>query len=89
MVALDHGQEPAALDHTRNHLILPEKPFDLTAQLVESLSLSSTEQFLVRSDLDTLEFAQKQVAQAEECLKKASAQDERILCWYSFPEWPC
>jgi transposase len=63
----------------RNHLILPEKPFAPEQRSWwESLPLSSTEQFLVHSDLDTLEFAQKQVEQAEECLKKASAQDERI-----------
>jgi transposase len=70
----------------RNHLILPEKPFDPEQHSWwESLSLSSTEQFLVRSDLDTLEFAQKQVAQAEECLKKASAQDERIPLLVQLP----
>jgi transposase len=70
----------------RNHLILPEKPFAPEQRSWwESLSLSSTEQFLVRSDLDTLEFAQKQVAQAEECLQKARAQDERIPLLVQLP----
>jgi transposase len=70
----------------RNHLILPEKPFAPEQRSWwESLPLSSTEQFLVHSDLDTLEFAQKQVEQAEECLKKASAQDERIPLLVQLP----
>jgi len=42
-------------------------------------------QFLVRSDLDTLTFAQNQVEQAEECLQKASAQDERIPLLVQLP----
>ncbi len=70
----------------RNHLVLPEKPFSPEQRSWwESLSLSATEQFLVRSDLDTLEFAQKQVAQAEECLQKESAQDERIPLLVQLP----
>ena len=70
----------------RNHLVLPEKPFTPEQRTWwESLSLSTTEQFLVRSDLDTLVFAQKQVEQAEECLKKASAQDERIPLLVQLP----
>jgi hypothetical protein len=68
---------PAVL--RRNHLVLPEKPFaPEQCTWWESLPLSITEQFLVRSDLDTLVFAQKQVEQAVECWKKASAQDERL-----------
>ena len=70
----------------RNHLVLPEKPFSPEQRTWwENLSLSATEQFLVRSDLDTLAFAQKQVEQAEECLKKASAQDERIPLLVQLP----
>ncbi|MGD0753077.1 MAG: IS110 family transposase [Anaerolineales bacterium] len=70
----------------RNHLVLPEKPFSSEQRnWWESLSLSTTEQFLVRSDLDTLAFAQKQVEQAEECLKKTSAQDERIPLLVQLP----
>ena len=70
----------------RNHLILPEKPFSPEQRTWwESLPLSATEQFLVRSDLDTLAFAQKQVEQAEECLKKESAQDERIPLLVQLP----
>jgi transposase len=70
----------------RNHLVLPEKPFSSEQRTWwESLPLSATEQFLVRSDLDTLVFAQKQVEQAEECLKKASAEDERIPLLVQLP----
>jgi transposase len=74
-----------ALEH-RNHLILPEKPFSPDHQTWwESLSLSTTEKLLVRSDLDTLEFAQKQIVQIEECLKQKSAQDERIPLLVQLP----
>jgi transposase len=70
----------------RNHLVVPEKPFAPEQRSWwEALSLSATEQFLVRSDLDTLAFAQKQVEQAEECLKKASAEDERIPLLVQLP----
>ena len=70
----------------RNHLVLPENPFSPQQRnLWESLPLSATEQFLVRSDLDTLAFAQKQITQAEEHLKKASAEDERIPLLVQLP----
>jgi transposase len=70
----------------RNHLTLPEKPFAPEQRTWwENLSISATEKFLVRSDLDTLAFAQKQVEQAEECLKKASAEDERIPLLIQLP----
>lgn len=70
----------------RNHLVLPEKPFDPEQRTWwENLPISATEQFLVRSDLETLAFARKQVEQAEECLKKESAQDERILLLVQLP----
>ena len=63
----------------RKHLILPEKPFAPEQHAWwESLPLSATEQFLVHSDLDTLEFTQKQVEQIGACLKQESAQDERV-----------
>jgi transposase len=63
----------------RKHLILPEKPFAPEQRAWwESLPLSATERFLVHSDLDTLEFAQKQVEQIMACLKEQSAQDEQI-----------
>jgi len=55
-----------SLEH-RNHLILPENPFSSEQRTWwENLPLSTTEKLLVRSDLDTLEFAQKQVEQVEE-----------------------
>ena len=70
----------------RNHLVLPEKPFDPDQRTWwENLPISATEQFLVRSDLETLAFARKQVEQAEECLKKESAKDERILLLVQLP----
>jgi transposase len=70
----------------RNHLVLPEKPFSLEQRSWwKNLSLSATEKFLVLSDLDTLEFAQKQVEQVEECLKQKSAEDERIPLLIQLP----
>jgi len=70
----------------RKHLILPEKPFAPEQRTWwESLPLSATEQFLVRSDLDTLEFAKKQLAQVEECLKRESIQDERVALLIQLP----
>ena len=70
----------------RNHLVVPEKPFAPEQRTWwESLPLSATEKFLVRSDLDTLEFARKQVEQAEECLRKASSEDDRIPLLIQIP----
>jgi transposase len=74
-----------SLEH-RNHLILPDNPFASEQRTWwENLSLSTTEKLLVRSDLDTLDFAQKQVGQVEECLKQKSAQDERIPLLIQLP----
>jgi transposase len=74
-----------SLEH-RSHLILPENPFAPQSRTWwENLELSTTEKLLVRSDLDTLEFAQKQVEQVEECLKQKSAQDERIPLLIQLP----
>ncbi len=74
-----------AMGH-RNHLVLPENPFSPNQQTWwESQPLSTTEKLLVRSDLETLEFARKQVEQVEECLKQKSAQDERIPLLVQLP----
>jgi transposase len=74
-----------ALEH-RNHLILPDNPFSPDRRTWwENLELSITEKLLVRSDLDTLEFAQKQVDQIEECLKQKSSQDECIPLLIQLP----
>jgi transposase len=74
-----------ALEH-RNHLILPENPFSSEQRTWwEKLSLSTTEKLLMHSDLDTLDFAQKQVEQVEEYLKQKSAQDERIPLLIQLP----
>ena len=70
----------------RHHLRLTEKPFAPEQRTWwESLPLSVTEQFLVHSDLDTLEFAQKQIGQVDEGLKKQSAADERIPLLIQLP----
>ena len=70
----------------RHHLVTPEKPFALEQRTWwESLPLSANEQFLVRSDLDTLDFAHKQVEQIEECQKQESAEDARIPLLIQFP----
>ena len=74
-----------SLEH-RNHLILPENPFSSEQRTWwENLSLSTTEKLLVVSDLDTLEFAQKQVGRIEECLRQKSAQDERVPLLIQLP----
>ena len=74
-----------ALEH-RNHLILQENPFSSEQRTWwEKLSLSTTEKLLMHSDLDTLDFAQKQVEQVEEYLKQKSAQDERIPLLIQLP----
>ena len=74
-----------AMGH-RNHLVLPENPFSPNQRTWwENLPLSTIEKLLVRSDLDTLEFAQKQVKQVEEYLKQKSAQDERIPLLIQLP----
>jgi len=70
----------------RHHLIAPEKPFAPEQRSWwEDLPLSTSEQFLVCSDLDTLDFAQKQVEQIEERLKQVSAEDERIPLLIQLP----
>src|SRR4030043_860764 len=60
----------------RHHLVTPEKPFAPEQRTWwESLPLSANEQFLVRSDLDTLDFAQRRVGRIENGLnKKAPAR---------------
>ena len=74
-----------SLEH-RDHLILPENPFSFEQRSWwENLELSITEKLLVRSDLDTLDFAQKQVEQIEEHLKQKSVQDERVPLLIQLP----
>jgi transposase len=70
----------------RKHLILAEKPFsDEQRSWWEQLPLSAIEALRVRSDLDTLEFARKQLEQIEDYLKQESAQDERIPLLVQLP----
>ncbi len=74
-----------SLEH-RKHLVLPEKPFSPDQRTWwENLDLSTTERLLVLSDLDTLDFAQKQVIQIEENLKQQSAQEECIPLLVQLP----
>lgn len=74
-----------ALEH-RKHLVVPDNPFSPDQRTWwENQELSTTEKLLVRSDLDTLEFAQKQVEKIEECLKQKSIQDERIPLLIQLP----
>jgi len=74
-----------SLEH-RKHLVLPERPFSPGQRTWwENLELSPTEKLLMRSDLDTLAFAEKQVEQLEECLQKKSAQDERLPLLIQLP----
>jgi transposase len=70
----------------RKHLLLPEKPFVPAGRAWwESLPLSDTERFLLRSDLDPLQFAQQQIEHLEACLKQASAQDDRTAQLVQLP----
>ncbi len=70
----------------RDHLLLPEKLFaPEQCNWWKNLPLCATEQFLVSSNLNTLEFAQKQVEQIELCLKQESGQDERIPLLVQLP----
>ena len=70
----------------RNHLVLPVKPFDIEQRTWwESLHLSSTELFRLKSDLDTLAFAQKQIEQIEAFMKQDCAQDNRIPLLVQLP----
>jgi len=70
----------------RLHAVLHRKPLIIAENSFspeqrswwESLPLSETEKLLVGSDLDTLEFAQRQVNYIEVNLKQKSLQDERI-----------
>jgi transposase len=74
-----------SLEH-RKHLALPETPFSPDQRTWwENLELSTTEKLLVLSDLDTLDFAQKQVEQIEESLKQQSTQEERIPLLVQLP----
>jgi transposase len=70
----------------RNHLVLPVKPFDIEQRTWwESLHLSSTELFRLKSDLDTLVFAQKQIEQIEAFMKQDCAQENRIPLLVQLP----
>jgi len=70
----------------RHHLIAPEKPFEPEQRTWwENLSLCANEQLLVSCDLEMLDFAQKQAAQIEGCLKQASAEDVRIPLLIQLP----
>ena len=70
----------------RHHLVPPKKPFSPEERTWwEELPLSPTEQLLVQSDLETLEFAQHQIEQVNEHLKQISVQEERIPLLVQLP----
>ena len=70
----------------RKHLVIEGKLFAPEHRVCwESLPLSETEQFLVHSDLETLDFAQRQIEQVEACLKQESARDDRIPLLVQLP----
>jgi transposase len=70
----------------RKHIAITEKPFAPQQRTWwENLPLSETEQFLVGSDLEMLEFTQRQIVQVETCLKQHSAKDDRIPLLVQLP----
>lgn len=63
----------------RKHWVIVEGAFSRGQRgWWESLPLTETESILAGSDLDTLEFAEQQVAELEAHLKQQSLQDERM-----------
>lgn len=64
----------------RHHLPLPEgSPFAETARdWWLGLPVDPLERTRIQADLDTLAFAQRQIAALEQCLAAAAAQDERV-----------
>lgn len=65
----------------RNHLVYTGekgKYHPEAREWWEHLPLSELELFIIRSDLDTLDFANQQIAQIEEQIQKAAASDPRV-----------
>jgi hypothetical protein len=72
----------------RHHLPLPEEGglFDpLNRDWWLSLDLSAIEQIRIHSDLDTLTFAQAQIAHLEEAILLVAIHDERVLFLIQLP----
>jgi len=72
----------------RHHLPLPEEGglFDpLNRDWWLSLDLSSIEHIRIQSDLDTLDFAQTQIAHLEEAILLVAIHDERVLFLIQLP----
>lgn len=64
----------------RHHIPLPED-FSFASEQRSwwlGLPVSKMEQVRIRSDLDTLAFAQQQIATLEQCMTKIAAQDGRV-----------
>jgi len=72
----------------RHHLPLPEQGslFDpLNRDWWQGLDLSPVEHIRIQSDLDTLAFAQTQVARLEEAILLVAIHDERVLLLIQLP----
>lgn len=72
----------------RHHLPLPDEGglFDaLNRDWWLSLDLSSIEHIRIQSDLDTLDFAQTQIAHLEEAILLVAIHDERVLFLIQLP----
>jgi transposase len=72
----------------RNHLLLPETGQAFTEAQHEwwqKLSPKPMEKIRVQSDLDLLDFAQKQIEQIDACLNQQAAADERIPLLIQLP----
>jgi hypothetical protein len=74
----------------RNHLVYPgdhqsHMYHPDAREWWEKLSVSAIEKLRIRADLDTVEFAQKQVKNAEEALGELAAKDERVPLLVQLP----
>jgi transposase len=71
----------------RHHLLPPKG--DLFARDMEdwwlNLEVSELQRTLIQSDLDTLRFAQTQIARLEEAMATLAAQDERVVLLVQLP----
>jgi transposase len=64
----------------------PEQPFDSEQRVWwEGLPLSPIEKSILRSNLDTLEFAEKQIQLIEESLREEAARDTRVPLLVQLP----
>lgn len=72
----------------RYHLEPPPKADPYTSQMRgwwESLPLEPLEQFRLQSDLDTVDFARRQITRLEQCLAVRAAADDRVPLLVQIP----